>query len=96
MVLYQEVGTCTSGYYAGADGLTDLQSCFDQCLAELECLYVSFLAGKSCARFKSPNCDISLSHSTSDKRSVTYQKVEKGMSTNTSNMYLYIKSWYEL
>ena len=87
MVLYQDAGICTKGYYAGADGLTDLQSCFDQCMGELECLYVSFLAGKSCTRFKSHNCEISLSH-TSAKHSVTYQKVKKGMYMSPFSIYL--------
>ena len=79
MVLYREAGMCTNGYYAGADGLTDLQSCFEQCLAEIQCLYVSFLAGKTCSRFKNHDCEISLLDDTSDaKLHITYQKVKKG------------------
>ena len=79
MVLYREAGICMNGYYAGEDGLTDLQSCFEQCLGEVECLYVSFLAGKTCSRFKDHNCDISLlDDNYNAKRHITYQKVKKG------------------
>ena len=79
MVLYREAGMCTNGYYAGEDGLTDLQSCFEQCLGEIECMYVSVLAGKTCSRFKNQDCKISLLDDTRDAMLyITYQKVSKG------------------
>ena len=88
MVLYKEIGVCTNGYYAGADGIKDLESCFDQCLGELECLYVSFVAETSCSRFKSHNCGISLSHTKSAKRSVTYRKIKKGTCMSLFTIYV--------
>ena len=79
MVLYRDAGICTSGYYAGSDGLTDPQSCFEQCIAEAQCLYVSFMAGKTCSRFKNYNCKIRVSVANSnDKLYITYKKVKKG------------------
>ena len=78
MVLYRDAGICTNGKYAEEDGLTDLKSCFEQCLAEVECLYVSFMAKKTCTRFKSHNCEISLEKSDA-KLHITYQKVKKGV-----------------
>ena len=78
MALYRDAGICTNGKYAEEDGLNDLQSCFEQCLAEVECLYVSFMATKTCTRFRSHNCEISLRYKSDAKLHITYQKVQKG------------------
>ena len=76
MMLYNEVGVCEEGYYAGSDGITDLHSCFKQCIAEVQCSYVSFAAGKTCNRYNSYVCNIRVNHN--EKLYITYQKVMKG------------------
>ena len=84
MVIYQDAGVCQNGNYAEKDGLRDLQSCFEQCLAEPECMYVSFLddgassSKSTCSRFNNRNCGLSLSLPYDAKRYVTYQKIKKG------------------
>ena len=75
MVLFKKEGHCNIGYYAGWDGIKDLQSCLDRCLAESECSYVSFYANESCSRYKDGtygNCGTSSLYT-------TYKKVLKGM-----------------
>ena len=71
MVLYGENGYCLNGEYA-SDGIKDLQSCVQQCLGEVECLYVSFGKDNDCVRYKNHNCGFFQSNY------VTYQKVRKG------------------
>ena len=84
MVLYQDAGVCQNGNYAEKDGLRDLQSCFEQCLAEPECMYVSFLddgpksVGSTCSRFNNRDCGLSLSLPYDARRYVTYKKIKKG------------------
>ena len=77
MVLFKKEGHCNIGYYAGWDGIKDLQSCLDRCLAESECSYVSFYANESCSRYRNEKCGIM--PFTSSSFYTTYKKVINGM-----------------
>ena len=89
MQLYARMGVCSNGYYKSFDGFTDLTSCLHKCLAEGECLYVSFMDdqkdGKTCKGYKNTNCALNfkgkgLSRDVASKRHITYQKIQKGKS----------------
>ena len=94
MVLYQDAGVCYNGKYAENDGLRDLKSCFEQCLAEPQCVYASFLDGgydwnsrSTCTRFNNHDCRLSLLLPYDAKRYVTYKKVRKGAFTTLFVIY---------
>ena len=88
MVLYGNQGECTNGQYA-AEGMPDLPSCVQQCLGEVQCLYVSYWEypnGIKCGRYKSHSCNFKQIRSRHSI--VTYQKVKIGTFDHISKMCL--------
>ena len=84
MQLYSRMGNCSNGYYKSFDGFSDLQSCLKKCVAENECLYVSFMDdendGKTCKGYKSTVCNVKFHARRLDvasKGHTTYQKIPK-------------------
>ena len=74
-------GHCTAEYYAGWDGIKDLQLCLNQCLSEEQCEYASFYAQHSCSRYKKGGkCQLNTTQFNASELYTTYQKVvQKGM-----------------
>ena len=87
MVYYGEDGECTNGLYAHEVYTHTLQSCVQQCLGEVECLYATFMVElypfsskkyPRCKRFKNRSCGFKSDDSIDTSTYLTYQKVPKG------------------
>ena len=83
MIFFRDHGECENVNYAvDSDQYENLQSCLQQCLGEVECLYVSFRKN-NCKRFKNRSCEFKSSGL--DDPYVTYQRALKGAFHDSSS-----------
>ena len=78
MMIKQGPGNCLEGYVRGWDnlGITSIEACNTLCLVEVDCMFVSFLKGKTCSRYNAVKCTLTTKPAIAAQH-ITFAKVAK-------------------